>query len=740
MPQYRLRKGFLMKRVKSGLLTGFVFLIILISSCFHYDWEDGDTRLHPDSTERVCLLASQNWDPELDAQSDVVILEYTAADKIVTANAASWSRQKYQIHAKYVPGKYSASDYAAVKNIPSATAQAFQQDQNGKIIFDSGYYFPVPVSPPSEQFKKLLEHALADSVRAIQLESALYADRAGFSPKFKSEWEKFYKQAWINPFSSADAYFQSNRLKRELLYRATAGLLKATQRFMDEKKVPPFACYLKIPSLFSAARRNFITPITQVTGLPQVNGFIGIIEYETGEIRPPKNLPAQPDIFEQAYFDAGFFKNTIRQTGKKLWLELRANPTVRKSHSKLYLANFQRALTAALMQYEIKGLVLEAESALQFQQKRKGSLPANFATQLQVAINIGRQLHGISPLNYVWLSGTRHIGVLVSDALLDQAGYPAQQDSELQSVYFPALSMLRHGMPVEMVNLDRCTNFDYLRTYRILFLSYEAQRPSSPELHSILEKWIDAGGVLIFQDAPVDSFNFPGSWWRKDKKKYLQAQQHLFDQLGLPQNPQPGIYEYGKGALIYDPQPCSKLALEDKGSQKICQHVLQAIRFIENDNYHYKIQNYLYIHRGPFIIAAVFKNSLSEKALEIPGIFIDCLPPEMPLIDKKMIQPGDVGILFNVKKMEKIFSKVLISHSSIRDEQADGNNLSFISRGMAGITCHTLIKLVAMPPEIKLTTRSGQSVSCEIQWYPKEHLLRLIYENRGEDILVALNW
>ena len=84
--------------------------------------------------------------------------------------------------------------------------------------------------------------------------------------------------------------------------------------------------------------------------------------------------------------------------------------------------------------------------------------------------------------------------------------------------------------------------------------------------------------------------------------------------------------------------------------------------------------------------------------------------------------------------------RVLVSASSICNEQLNDQEFSFKSKGPAGIKCQTMIKLLVMPSTISLTTRKNLQLKHEMQWYPREQVLRLTYENPGEEVNIVLTW
>jgi hypothetical protein len=406
--------------------------------------------------------------------------------------------------------------------------------------------------------------------------------------------------------------------------------------------------------------------------------------------------------FEPTFLAASHLKNLVRGRNLPAWFELpiSENPVT-----------LQQQLAATFLQPEITGFQFDLRHS-------------PVTSQLLVYLNLLQQLNYVADFDYVWYTGTREIGVLLSESRVD----PGFGDVSLAN--FTAQALLRAGMPVELVPLERGYLIEYLAPYRILFLNYQDQFPTSPVFHDVLAQWVRRGGVLIFHPGPPRTGDF---WWQH--QQFSSPAAHLFGALKLKPDPQSGLYKYGQGTVIVRVDPLRATA---ENVPQIRELARQAVLAINQEFYEFHEQNYLYLKRGPLVIAAVLENAVSELLLEIPGSFIDCGTAELAFTDKRILQPGDVAILYNLKKVERLTGKVLLSASGIRAEKDEASGFSFVSRGPIGTRCQTLVKLVALPHTVQLSTSGGRSVPYEMQWTPSEKLLRLIYENQGEAVNVQL--
>lgn len=109
----------------------------------------------------------------------------------------------------------------------------------------------------------------------------------------------------------------------------------------------------------------------------------------------------------------------------------------------------------------------------------KTGIPAAYETELQSVIN---SLGQMKQPNVKWeASGTRGVGVLVSDSLMFERGDPTPSDGRLGSFYGLAMPLLKHGIPVVPVQLESSiVKDDFLSPYQVLVLTYEARSRHRP--------------------------------------------------------------------------------------------------------------------------------------------------------------------------------------------------------------------------------------------------------------------
>jgi hypothetical protein len=141
------------------------------------------------------------------------------------------------------------------------------------------------------------------------------------------------------------------------------------------------------------------------------------------------------------------------------------------------------------------------------------AMPPRYATELQTVINA---LNDMKQPKFEWDCGTTGIGVLASDSLMFQRGEPTPSDPHLGNFYGLAMPLLKRGMPVAPVQLENVNIPNCLKEFRVLLLSYDGQKPLSPEVHPAIADWVRKGGMLIVCDADADPYNKVRDWWNSD--------------------------------------------------------------------------------------------------------------------------------------------------------------------------------------------------------------------------------
>ena len=64
-------------------------------------------------------------------------------------------------------------------------------------------------------------------------------------------------------------------------------------------------------------------------------------------------------------------------------------------------------------------------------------------------------------------------------------------------------------------------------------------------------------------------------------------------------------------------------------------------------------KNNFYLERGPYVIAAVMDESVSDEPLKIEGCYIDLFDPELPVITEKKRQAGRTSLFVRCHEIDR---------------------------------------------------------------------------------------
>src|SRR5262249_12933781 len=160
-----------------------------------------------------------------------------------------------------------------------------------------------------------------------------------------------------------------------------------------------------------------------------------------------------------------------------------------------YRANWENTLTASLLwpqvwRYEVMPWperVFHGEyPAVDAAHRRPGEpikhvpIPADYATDIMTVITA---LNDMKQVEIAWDSGTRGLGVVISDTMMFQRGDPNPSEGDLSSFYGLALPLLKHGIPIEPVQLENAMIAGALDSLKVLLMTYEGMKPMTPTVH-----------------------------------------------------------------------------------------------------------------------------------------------------------------------------------------------------------------------------------------------------------------
>jgi len=659
--------------------------------------------------ERTCFQTSKPWNPQGNLRSDAALVYGIGKD--LPERMKTWRDRGYRVHVMtgvswgeyqdYLYGRFDGVDH--VDNA--------QTDRNGKKISHGGdvYYMC-----PAENFGKFLcvgvQRALDGGAEAIHLEEPEFWARAGYSEGFKREWQDYYKEEWQDPQKTVDGQWRASKLKYYLYRRALQQVFDHVQEF-NKRTGKKVRCYVPTHSLINYAHWCIVSPQSSLAKLEGCNGYIA--QVWTGTARTPNHFRGvlKERTFETAFLEYGAMQNLVRSTGRTVWYlndPVEDNP---RHDWTDYRTNWESTLVASLLQpdvwqYEVAPWperIFGGKYPRGAKAEDQKTIPPEYATELQVVM---QALNDMKQPDHTWDCDTRGVGVLISDSLMFQREQPTPSDPHMAHFYGLALPMLKRGMPVTPVQLENVALPGFLSDQQVLMLSYEGQKPMSPEVHPPLAAWVKEGGVLVVADDDRDPYNKVKEWWNEDGKNDATPRQDLFRALGVRDEdfPKDGLpqVELGKGAIIWLRESPVEFALHAEAEKRLA-GVIQAA--IAKNGGEWKETNHLLLRRGPYLVAAGLDESVEVPVKTLNGRFVNLFDASLALQREVKLGPSTRCLLLDLDAVKSEKPRLLASAcKALPLERTDGT-LAWTVEGVADTPAVMLVSSAKAPKTVSLEGR-----------------------------------
>ncbi|MCF7669111.1 MAG: hypothetical protein K9N48_04975 [Verrucomicrobia bacterium] len=652
--------------------------------------------------ERTCFQTANAYADDINIRSDVAIVY--GIDEDLPARIKTWRDRGYRIHVMTGVSWGNYQDYLYGRFDGVNHEDEAQTERDGDKISHGGdvYYMC-----PGTNFGKFLcvgvRRALDAGAKAVHLEEPEFWVRGGYSDGFKREWKAYYDEPWQPPHTSPDAQWRASRLKYYLYRRALQQVFDYIQDYNREHQTY-IRCYVPTHSLLNYAHWRIVSPESSLARLDGCDGYIA--QVWTGTSRTPNLYQGKlrERTFETAFLEYGAMQNLVRSTGRRVWYlndPIEDNP----NHDwEDYRTNWESTLVASLFQPEVWHYEVMPWPSRIFRGRypspddpdKRVPIPSAYATEIQTVINT---LNDMRQTPVTWDCGTDGIGVMISDSLMFERGDPAPSDAHMSHIYGLALPLLKRGIPVTPVQLENLTIPGYLEDIKLIVMTYNGMKPLTPEVHRPLADWVRSGGVLVFWDDDSDPYNRVREWWNRGEYDYTTPRQHLFKQLGVAQDPEPGLHRIGQGALAYYAQDPAELAREEDGDQRLVDVMKKAVEPINLD---WKETNYLLLRRGRYVVAAGLSESVADTARKLNGQWINLFDPELRLRQEIVLTPGSRYFLLDLNATDPGRPQVLAAACRSGVVKAGDDSLTFEVEGIAQTEAVVLLRLPKPPEEVRL--------------------------------------
>lgn len=693
--------------------------------------------------ERTSFQEAAPWNPGIQLPADVVMCYGVGPD--LPERIAKWKSRGYITHVMTGVSWGEYQDYLYGRFDGKQHVDEAQTDRHGNVISHGGdVYYMCPGPNFGTYLSQNVIKAIDAGAEAIHLEEPEFWARAGYSEGFKRAWREHYQEDWIPPHESPDAQYRASRLKYVLYRDALKQIFDAVKEH-NAKTGKDVKCYVPTHSLVNYAQWKIVSP---ESSLLQVGADGYIAQVWTGTARTPNMYRGElrERTFQTAFFEYGAMVALTRGSGGRLWLlhdPIEDNPGYTWED---YRVNWECTVVASLFWPEVARYEISPWPNRVFhgkyprpQRGRRGGpaiepkpIPADYATELLGVMNA---LNDMDQTDIEWESGTRGLGLVVSDAMMFQREGPDASDNHLGSFFGLALPLLQRGAPVEPVQLENLKKSSDLDRYKVVIMTYEGMKPMTADADPVLADWVKGGGVLLFVDDDRDPYNGIRSWWNAPEgPSYETPRQALFEALGLGRDAKPGAHKVGEGTLIWDASSPAALSYRPEGAAHVQQLVERAASAAGLD---YKETDHMVLRRGPYVVAAGLEPTPGESPRELKGRFIDLFDAQLKVLDSVTLDPDRRSLLIDLDRVQTDKPRVIAAACKVTGEETtDDGGLSFVARGPKDTTASARVSLARRPGKVAV---DGEALDDKAQtWDEASQTLLLRFDNSADGRLIEI--
>ncbi|MEO5892972.1 MAG: hypothetical protein ABIQ31_22170 [Ferruginibacter sp.] len=694
------------------------------------------------TAEKTSFQVSAPWRAEYDVRSDIAMVY--GMDSTFEERVKGYRDRGYNVQFMTGIAWGNYQDYFTGKFDGKTHEADGQVERNGKEIgHGKGIPYTVPTDSYIAYFKTIIKKVIDAGITAIYLEEPEFWARAGYSESFKTAWQKFYGFAWMPQHESPEATYLSSKLKYQLYFHALKEVFQYAKTYSESKGLK-VKCYVPTHSLLNYSAWQIVSPEASLAALPGMDGYIA--QVWTGTSREPVyfNGLKKERVFENAFLEYGSMLSMVAPTGRKIYFLTDPIEDWPRTWDD-YKQNYQATYTAELMyptvdNYEVMpwpNRIYLGKFKLQNSDEKQPISPA-YATQMQVMVNALNQM----PLSANRLNGSKGIGVLVGNSMMFQR-FPTHmgyEDPQLSNFYGMVMPLLKRGIPVETVHMENLGFAATLKNIKVLVMSFSNMKPQSIKVNEQLAAWVKQGGMLLYYGRDKDPFQEVKEWWNTNGKNYAAPSAHLFQLMGIKPKTGMETYQYGKGKITVVKLDPKELVLSSGADSSFINLVRQAY---EKGARAGKLQtkNFFYLERGPYDIASVMDESVTNEPLSINGPVIDMFDPLLPVLSKKIVTPGQQCLLYDLKRL-KVKNKpmVLCAASRIYDEKATIRSYSFITKSPSGTHNAMRILLPSAALTIEVKDTHGKILESTNEWDKISRTCLLQFMNDADGVKVEINW
>jgi hypothetical protein len=481
----------------------------------------------------------------------------------------------------------------------------------------------------------------------------------GYGEAFKRIWAERYGKPWEPPHSSPDNFYKSSKLLCDLYYELVEDALAYTRQYAAEQE-REVKFLLPIHPLLSHAVGHMTYASGKSLGLASkgMDGYVG--QVWTGPIAwgmssaEGKRMDRNADFFESAYLMYSYFANLVKGTSVSCYMLADPVEDDPQYSWEDYREWYNQCLVAMLQfpwMNEFEVAPWPDRIFLPGYQMATGTPgPEDYRRALMIAFAVLQELGDMQPTQFF-----QRFGYLVADTLGWQRGGP--EGSKMESVHGFTVPLLRRGTRIDLVPIERHSDQAYLNGFKTLVLSYDAQKPLEPAIHTDLAEWVKRGGQLIYLGGE-DAYNCVEEWWTH--AGFKAPQEHLWETMGIwkrGENPLESmkLYSVGRGGVVLSGKSAASLA----DAPNALKEIQELVEIVNTEKVPWLDGSGAYtMNRGSFVaVRAGIDNIL------IPKECLDLLDPNIPVVKGPTVPAKTVALFKEITgyRDKKTDSRILFS-------------------------------------------------------------------------------
>lgn len=706
------------------------------------------------------------YNTHIDLQTDFVMVY--GIDESMPERISKWKEKGYVVHLMTGVSWGEYQDYLYGKFDGRVHWDEAQKRHDGSdISHGKDVPYMVPTIAFSDYLTEKIKVAVDAGVEAIHLEEPEFWVDGGYSDSFKREWEIHYGEPWMPPHESVDAQFRASKLKAYLYTRSLDRLCGTLKEYAKVKYNRNLRFYVPTHSLINYSQWRIISPESRLLDVPVIDGYIAQIWTGTSRTKNVYQGERKERTFETAFLEYGIMQELVRGTNRRMWFlhdPIEDNPNYTWED---YKKNYYKTVVASLLHPKVFRYEVSPWPNRVFNRKYpkehgigKEKIPSDYATSLLVIMNT---LRNMNQEDVKWSDNNLTTGLLLADSGMFQRYYPSgayrtnedsnaaesskikEQDiTDWSAFYGLALPLLKHGVTVRPVQLDNVRRFpNYLDDYKVLLLSYEFMKPEYPDIHNSLAQWVLDGGILVYVGDDSDSYHNIRAWWNEGKRKYKSSREHLFECMGLRNESglQTGddteIMSIGKGILAFLQIHPIELSLSESGADLLRNIMERAVEKKNDPALKWVTKNNFILQRGPYTIATVIDESITDKSIVLEGLYVDLFDPSLRVIKQIVLNPGENALLYDLEYSADITPKVVASSARIDRIDSNASEIRLTAIGPEEVPGVSRIFTYREIQKAEAFCK-GKSIEINAQWEEKSKTVLLTYTNNTEYIDIIL--